>query len=58
MKPENTSLVNIGYIKTKNKYHASFLISNLDAKQRKQIMKIARPTSRIGFSTPNNLYFV
>lgn len=39
MKPENTNLVNIGYIKTKNKYHAAFNISNLDTKQRKQIME-------------------
>ena len=39
MKPENTSLVNIGYLKKNNKYHATFQISNLDAKQRKRIME-------------------
>jgi len=39
MKPENTNLVNIGYLKKKNKYHATFQISNLDAGQRKQVME-------------------
>ena len=39
MKSKNTNLINIGYIKTKNKYHATFHISNLNIKQRKSIMK-------------------
>ena len=39
MKPKNTSLVNIGYLKNKNKYHATFQIENLNTKQRKRIIK-------------------
>jgi hypothetical protein len=39
MKPKNTSLVNIGYLKNKNTYHTTFKISNLDAKQRKRIIE-------------------
>ena len=39
MKPENTSLVNVGYLKKKNKYHATFQIENLNTKERKQIME-------------------
>ncbi len=39
MKPENTSLINIGYLKNKNTYHATFQISNLNTKERKQIIE-------------------
>jgi len=39
MKPENTSLVNIGYLKKNDKYHATFQISNLDVGQRKRIIE-------------------
>lgn len=39
MKPENTNLVNIGYLKKKNKYHTTFQISNLNTKERKQIIE-------------------
>lgn len=42
MKPKNTSLVNIGYLKKKNKYHTTFQISNLNIKQRKQVMKLKK----------------
>ena len=39
MKPKNTSLVNIGYIKNRNIYHATFQISNLTTKERKLIIE-------------------
>ncbi len=39
MKPKNTSLVNIGYLKNKNMYHATFQIKNLNIKQRKQVIE-------------------
>lgn len=42
MKPKNTSLVNIGYLKKKNTYHATFQISNLGTKQRKQIIELKK----------------
>ena len=39
MKPKNTSLVNIGYLKNKNTYHTTFQVSNLNIKERKQIIE-------------------
>jgi hypothetical protein len=39
MKPKNTNLVNIGYLKNKNMYNATFQISDLNTKERKQIIK-------------------
>ena len=42
MKPKNTSLVNIGYIKNRNIYHATFQISNLDAGQRKLVIELKK----------------
>ena len=42
MKPKNTSIVNIGYIKNRNIYHATFQISNLDAWQRKLVIELKK----------------
>ena len=42
MKPKNTSLVNIGYLKNKNRYHTTFQISNLNTKQRKHVMELKK----------------
>lgn len=42
MKSKNTSLVNIGYIKNRNIYHATFQISNLDAGQRKLVIELKK----------------
>jgi len=39
MKPKNTSLVNIGYLKNKNTYHTTFQVSNLNTKERKLIIE-------------------
>ena len=39
MKPKNTDLISIGHIKNKNKYYATFQISNIDAERRKRIIE-------------------
>ncbi len=39
MKPKNTSLVNVGYLKNKNIYHTTFQVSNLNTKERKLIIE-------------------
>lgn len=42
MKPKNTNLVNIGYIRNRSIYHATFQISNLDAVQRKLVIELKK----------------
>lgn len=39
MKPENTNLISIGYTTAKNKYYATFQISNMDSEHRKRIIE-------------------